>query len=433
MKKPITAQALLLMLVLSMAACSGGGGGGASAPVQPPAPSADTLLATAIRSDARLAQVRAKAKQLVAGSLSAGSIYGAVYIRDLNTFTELAIEAQGAPVVRSQLRQFLDHQADDGNIADGIALADGATFKATVEVDQETSLVQAIAKYVAISGDKAFLSEVVRGVSVVERLENALTFLYQQRFSARYGMIFSATRADWGDVQPEDSPGTMLTANSHSSITVYDNAMLTLALVNLQALDKLAGRDASLWVARERDLRAAVRTTMWTGTQFMAHLYLEQGSPFPAGFDESRMYFQGGTAVAIQAGLLQPAEVSLSFTRMIKNKVDSASGSVGVSIYPPYPAGFFKNTEYMGAEYYYQNGGDWPWFGARIVQQMVANGQVQSAYQELGPMLDRVLRDNGFFEWYTRDGIAKGSGDYRGTAGQIVVAIDMLQAWAAAH
>ncbi|MES2069083.1 MAG: hypothetical protein V4488_01955 [Pseudomonadota bacterium] len=87
----------------------------------------------------------------------------------------------------------------------------------------------------------------------------------------------------------------------------------------------------------------------------------------------------------------------------------------------------------MGGEYVYQNGGDWPWFGARIVQQMVAHGQVQLAYQELAPMLSRVVRDDAFYEWYTRDGIKQGSGDYRGSAGQIVKAIDMLQAWAAQH
>jgi hypothetical protein len=56
---------------------------------------------------------------------------------------------------------------------------------------------------------------------------------------------------------------------------------------------------------------------------------------------------------------------------------------------------------------------------------------VQVAYQEIAPMLDRVLRDDGFFEWYTRDGTAQGSGDYRGSAGQIANAIDMLLEWAA--
>lgn len=412
----------VLLAAAAVTACGGGGGGGAS--------SADAALAAAIRADTRLPLVRSKARQLVARELTAGTGYPAVFIRDLNTFTDLAIEAQGAAKVRAQLRLFLQYQGADGNIADGIA-QDGSSFKGTVESDQESSLVQAVARYVAATGDTAFLSESVEGVPVIQRLENALMFLYTQRFAPQYGLVWGGTRADWGDVQPEDVPGVDLSDASHPSISIYDNAMLTLALVDLQFLQGASGRSTAAWATRERDLRAAVRTHLWKGTQFVPHIYLDKGSPFPAGFDESRIYYQGGTAVAIQAGLLEPAEATQAFARMIRNRIDSGSGSVGVSLYPPYPAGFFANTEYMGSEYFYQNGGDWPWFGARIVQQMVLRGQAQVAYQELGPMVDRVIRDDGFFEWYTRDGAARGSAEYRGTAGQIAAAIDLLQAWAA--
>ncbi|MCX7169600.1 MAG: hypothetical protein NTY41_04735 [Proteobacteria bacterium] len=425
MRKPFSVRLLMLASMFLLAACSSGGessGGGSSD---------ESRLANSIRNDLRLPEVRAKARQLVAKESAAGSAYAAVFIRDLNTFVDLAIEGQGPQKVRSQLKQFLDHQGEDGNIVDGITLQDGSTFKGTVESDQESSLVQAVAKYVAITGDKAFLSEDVRGVAVIERLENALMFLYMQRFSTQYGLVFGGTRADWGDVQPEDTPGVDMSAASHPSLSIYDNAMLTLALVDLQTLENDVGRDVNAWAVRERDLRAAVRTHLWSGTQFVPHIYLDRGSPFPPDFDESRIYFQGGTAVAIQAGLLESAEVAQAFARMIKNKNDSGSGTVGVAIYPPYPAGFFQNKQYMGAEYVYQNGGDWPWFGARIIQQMVAHGQVQLAYQEIVPMLSRVLRDDGFFEWYARDGTAQGSGDYRGSAGQIAKAIDMLLEWAA--
>ncbi|MEJ6020818.1 hypothetical protein [Ramlibacter sp. PS4R-6] len=426
MKHPFLAALAVALAALLLHAC--GGGGGSSPP-----PSPEATLAATIRSDTRLASVRAKARQLAAGSLAAGSGYPAVFIRDLNTFLALAIEAQGPQKVREYLELFLAHQGADGNIADGIALLDGATFKGTVESDQESSLVQAVAKYVAATGDTAFLTQSVAGVPVIVRLENALNFLYSQRYAAAYGLVWGGTRADWGDVQPEDVPGVDLSDASHPAISIYDNAMLSLALADLQSLEGAIARDASAWAAKRTALRAAVRTHLWTGTQFIPHVYLEKGSPFPASFDESRIYFQGGTAVAIQAGMLEEAEVLQAFARMVRNKVDSGSASVGVSLYPAYPAGFFANTEYMGSEYFYQNGGDWPWFGARIVQQMVAHGQVAQAYQEIGPMLDRVVRDNGFYEWYTREGAPRGSAEYRGTAGEIAKAIDLLLAWAAAH
>jgi hypothetical protein len=424
-KKSSIIGLVVLASSLLLNACGGGGGGGG-------APSAEAALAAAIRSDPRLPLVRAKARQVIAKDLNAGSIYAAVFIRDLNTFVEMAIEAQGGPKVRSQLRQFFEFQGEDGRIVDAIAV-DGNLIRGTVETDQESSLVQAVAKYVAATGDTAFLSEPVLGVPVIERLERALMYVYGQRFSAGYGLVWGGTRADWGDIQPEDPLGTSLTPESHPSISIYDNAMLSLALAGLQDLEQATGRDPGAWAQRQRDLRAAVRAHLWTGTQFIPHLYLEKGSPFPAEFDEARMYFQGGTAVAVQAGFLEPAEVALTFARMVRNKIDSGSGSVGVTLYPAYPAGFFQNTYWMGAEYYYQNGGDWPWFGGRIIQQMVAHGQAPLAYQELNPMLDRVLRDDGFFEWYTREGEGRGSAEYRGSAGQIAKAIDMLLLWAAAH
>jgi hypothetical protein len=423
-KQSFFAGLLAVAASLVLTACGGGGGGGA--------PSAEAALAAAIRNDPRLPLVRAKARQVIAKDLNAGSIYAAVFIRDLNTFVEMAIEAQGAPKVRTQLRQFFEFQGDDGRIVDAIA-ADGNLIRGTVETDQESSLVQAVSKYVAATGDTAFLSEQVRGVPVIERLEQALMYVYTQRFSAAYRLVWGGTRADWGDIQPEDPLGTSLTPDSHPSIGIYDNAMLSLALAGLQELEQAAGRDATAWAQRQRDLRAAVRAHLWTGTQFIPHLYLEKGSPFPPEFDEARMYFQGGTAVAVQAGFLEPAEVALTFARMVRNKVDSGSGSVGVTLYPAYPAGFFQNTYWMGAEYYYQNGGDWPWFGGRIIQQMVAHGQAPLAYQELSPMLDRVVRDDGFFEWYTRAGVGQGSAEYRGSAGQLAKAIDMLLLWAAAR
>lgn len=391
----------------------------------------EVKLANIIRNDPRLALVRTKARQLASKELTAGTGYASVWIRDLNTFIELAIEGQGPQNVRVYLKQFLVHQADDGNIVDEIRIMDGSTSKNTVESDQESSLVQAVAKFVVISNDNTLLLEKINSITVIERLENALIYLYKQRYSSKYGLVFGATRADWGDVQPEDPQGAYFNALTHPSISIYDNAMLILALKSLQIMELRIGRDASVWFERERNLRAAIRAHLWTGIQFIPHIYLEKGSPFPAKYDEASMYFQGGTGVAIQAGLLEPAEIKQTFIRMIKNKNDSGSGSIGVSLYPAYPAGFFKNAQYMGLEYVYQNGGDWPWFGARIIQQMVEHDQVEMAYKEITPMLTRVLRDGAFYEWYTPGGIAMGSGDYRGTAGQLANAIDMLLQWAA--
>jgi hypothetical protein len=45
-------------------------------------------------------------------------------------------------------------------------------------------------------------------------------------------------------------------------------------------------------------------------------------------------------------------------------------------------------------------------------------------------MLDRVLRNGGFHEWYTVDNRPQGSGKFRGEAGVLCEAMDNLQTWA---
>lgn len=54
---------------------------------------------------------------------------------------------------------------------------------------------------------------------------------------------------------------------------------------------------------------------------------------------------------------------------MLENVRLSGMPSIGLTLYPTYPAGFFKG--WMAEPYHYQNGGDWTWFGGRMIQQLV--------------------------------------------------------------
>ena len=55
---------------------------------------------------------------------------------------------------------------------------------------------------------------------------------------------------------------------------------------------------------------------------------------------------------------------------------------------------------------------------------------IKEAYEELKPMLERVVKNNGFNEWYTPAGESKGSGTFRGEAGVLCRAIEGLRKWA---
>ena len=147
----------------------------------------------------------------------------------------------------------------------------------------------------------------------------------------------------------------------------------------------------------------------------------------PEGFDENKIHYHGGTAVAIEAGLLSKKEIRAVNAQMLENVRLSGMPSIGLTLYPVYPDGFFHGG--MGSAYVYQNGGDWTWFGARMIQQLAAHGMVAEAYDEVGPMLDRVIANKGFYEWYGKGNVPSGSGHFKGSAGTLAKAIAMLREW----
>jgi len=404
-------------------------------------------LAKRILADPTLSKVHQMAKDLLKGGINAGSHYAQVWIRDLNTFIEVSLEVNPAERFREALLTFFKFQGPNGDIVDGYTTLDPARAKSayrtstlvpgsmahknTVETDQESSLVQAIFKYVTATQDETILKERITGSSVSERLAQALQFVLTERFDQKHGLVWGGTRADWGDVQPEDSPGVVLNSNSHRALCIYDNAMVVIAINNYLQLPGKSSVESARWEKIRDRLKENMRKYLWDASsqKFIPHVYVD-GSPFPKDFDENAINYHGGTAVAIEAGLLTRGEVSRALERMVADVQAAEAGSIGLTLYPPYPEGFFKNPQ-MRAPYGYQNGGDWCWFGGRMIQQLVKQGYVAEAYRELQPMVARVQRTGGFHEWWSRDNQPRGSGDFRGSAGVLGRAIELLQEWAA--
>ena len=52
---------------------------------------------------------------------------------------------------------------------------------------------------------------------------------------------------------------------------------------------------------------------------------------------------------------------------------------------------------------------------------------------QLLPMVQRVQKNDGFYEWYSVDNKPRGSGTFRGSAGVLGKAIEMLITWARAN
>lgn len=398
------------------------------------------LLAKKIQQDQTLCQVDSMARSIIRQGFNAGSGYSQIWARDMNTFIETACQESDTSSIREAILLFFALQQPNGEMIDGYVLKPDfnwhddtpyytdlapqhVAFKNTVETDQETSLIQLLSKYIRATGDKALLQTKVGDYTVLERIEQMIAYLYRERYSEKYGLIYGAMTADWGDVQPNDDFGCDYNTLSTPCIDVYDNAMLIIALRNLY---ELTGNKK--WVEKQQQIAHNVRAYLWDATkkQFLAHLYLGE-SPIPVDFDESQVYYHGGTAVAIEAGLLTSDEVKVSYEKMKENVRLSGMPSIGLTLYPPYPKGFFHGG--MSEAYIYQNGGDWTWFGGRMVQQLVEQGYVSEAYEAIRPMLDRVLQHKGFYEWYGLGNKPSGSGHFKGSAGVLVKAISLLKEW----
>jgi len=402
-------------------------------------------LAQKILSNPTYPAVLERGKALLETGLNAGSGYGEVWIRDLNTFIEIALQTGAKKKIRAGLLTFFKFQETDGNVPDGFIPKKKASVgykyrqselapqyvahKNTVETDQETSLVQAIRKYVETTGDRSILEEQIAGHSVLERLGMALDYVFTHRFDANYGLVWGATTVDWGDAQPEHDWGVELDEHSHLTLDIYDNAMMLVAIRDLIYLAGPQHPDRQKWLEIDHQLRLNVRKHLWDANalKFIPHIYLD-GSPFPDHFNENEIDYHGGTAIAIEADLLTREEVGAALAMMRQNVKEAGAGSIGLTVYPPYPEGYFKNPGMV--PYGYQNGGDWCWFGGRMIQQLIRYGYIEEAYTELKPMLDRVEEANGFHEWWSLKNEPRGSGKFRGSAGVLGKAILMLQTWA---
>jgi hypothetical protein len=383
--------------------------------------------------------------EIVKTGFNAGDGYGEVWIRDYNTFVELSAEVYPVETLKENLLVFFRLQREDGNIIDGFIPKEKAKetkggykyiftdlepnyagHKNTVETDHETSLVQTVYKYVTKTGDNDFLNEKVGDKTVAERLEWSMEFLLNHRWSEEYGLIWGATTADWGDVQHCHPWGVYITDETKYCLDIYDNAMLLIALDNMM---ELLPATKQKWQPIRNDIAKNTMKHLWDNEnqKFIPHVYLD-GSPYSDDFNENEIYYHGGTAVAIEAGLLNDEQIKISLNKMVENVKASGAGSIGLTMYPPYPEGSFENKGMT--PYGYQNGGDWTWFGARMIQQLVKYGFVEEAYEQMQPMVKRVKDNDGFYEWYTVDNKPKGSGTFRGSAGVLHKSILMFEKWA---
>jgi hypothetical protein len=372
-----------------------------------------------IRTTLRTNQAGFRAGSGFIRGFAAGSTYPQIWIRDAATIIPAARFFYGLPYLLTGLVELLARQKQNGEIEDWFDAA-GKADKNTTESDQETSAVLAAGRITDLVGP-AWLERAVNGKTVLERLENGLSFILRERFDAAGGLVKGAHTIDWGDVEMEepDQRAIRIGPGSHWTAGIYNQSQFYAAAQVLAGLFRACGSEAgeARWTEKASALRAAADRTLWQESRgfYRVHIHL---TPLGHAFDEEAMFAMGGNAEAVLSGLASPEKAQRIFASAAARRKEFRMSTISGVLLPPYPAGAYAHAM-VDEPFEYQNGGQWDWFGGRLILAMFANGAAEAAEGALLAIAAKDARNGGLFEWDTPDGTGRGSPRFSGSAGRL--------------
>lgn len=354
---------------------------------------------------------------------AAGSAYPQIWLRDAATIIPASRYFYSAAYLHSGLIEHLTRQKPNGELQDWFD-SRGATDKNTTESDQETSAVLAAAQITELIGH-SWLTQRVMGTAVLERLEKALQFVVRERFEEPLGLIKGAHTIDWGDVEMEESDRTAIYAgkNTHWTAGIYNQSQFYAACLALADLWRRSGSPAHAepWTSRAAAVKAAADRLLWQESRgfYRVHIHI---TPLRHAFDEEGMFAMGGNAEAVLSGLASPEKARRIFDAALARQKEFRMSTISGALLPPYPRGAFKKAD-VDEPFEYQNGGQWDWFGGKLLLDMFRTGRAEEAADKLKEIARQCAADGGLFEWNTPDGAGRGSDRFAGGAGSLARAL----------
>ena len=369
---------------------------------------------------------------------SAGAGYPQIWVRDANTIIPASRYFYPASYMHSWLDELLSYQRPDGSLPDWFD-SRGVTDKNTVETDQEASAVQAGRQVYELLGPE-WVGHDIQGVPACARMESALEYVLKDRFDTEHGLIKGAHTADWGDVEMEDADQSAIYAGETTRWTadIYDQSMFYQAARDLaHGFEVAAPREkANLWLERAERVRRNADKWLWQKDKGFYRVHIHAG-PWQHDLDESSIFAMGGNSQAMISGLAGgPGEGKRSriIEQALSRQKEFGVSTISGSLLPPYPKGFFRHPA-LDEPYEYQNGGQWDWFGGRLVLAMFESGFSREAREKLIEIARKDIANGGLFEWDTKDGAGRGSDFYSGSAGSLARALieGYLGIWISGH
>lgn len=344
-----------------------------------------------------------------------GNVYDAIYVRDSAYIAALAKYAYPSDHLRTVVEEALTLQFDDGDesldsrdllprapwptrpgtgATSAVVDYDRRREKANVASDEEVSLIRAAYQYFQSDGGATWLRTQVRGTRVFDRLTLALNWVLERRTDPKTGLIIRPHTTDWGDVELSDdgiAPGSA--APTVWTASIYDQAVTYRALREMAIMASALGdRDRAETYDRKADtLRDRTHQALWIPADgyFRTHVHVDtSASGMPAtlpnsghhNFDEDEIV-SVANAIAVYAGLANDIETSRIITVLERARLASGSPLAGVSLFPAYPAGTFRNAQMSPGSY--QNGAVWDWWAGTQIMAEFARGYSNAGFAHL--------------------------------------------------
>lgn len=332
----------------------------------------------------------------------AGDLYPAVFARDFATVSEFAGYLFGSEYLRTPVTEFLAVQEDFSGASTGATPATisprGEVDKATAVSDEETSLIHAAFVYFKASANVDWLRSGVAGRSVIQRLNDAIAFLFRERRDHTTGLLYRAFTTDWGDVKIEGGPHpTDLLDGDSRIVTIYDQAMAYRALAELIEMNSVVGDEAMVKVHTDRaqTLKKATNDALWDEGLGYFHLHRQISGVEPVATDH---IFGVGNLIAVDCGITDQEQDRRIFSNAMRCERLSGSNRPGLSLWPPYPNGVFNHPS-MSA-FQYQNGGIWDWWGGVQTLAEFEKGEADQGFTHLSNTAQHWAHTGQIAEWH---------------------------------
>ncbi len=377
----------------------------------------------------------------------AGAGYPQIWLRDSATIIPASRYFYAAPWLITWLEEHLYHQNEDGNLFDWIGFGNYNMLKFTgaphakrlvkgqnvtlvadknsVDADQEVSAV--VSAYLAykITGDRHFLLKQVNGMPLIRRLEESLYYLLLHRYDEKTGLITKGYTIDWGDVSiAYDSQSAIyMDDKTLREVNTYTNAYFVLAANALSELYAALENEgnAAFWKKKAEEIKQKINKLLWDEKRgfYRMHILVDKSEKI---MDDASFFALGSNALAIQSGVADGKKAARIFENAGALQKKYNFSTISGVLHPPYPDGFFSHFA-ITKSYTYQNGGQWDWFGGRLILQEFKHGYSDNAYTHLLEIANKNSKGNGLYEWDTPDGKGMGSAQLAGSAGTLAGAL----------